>query len=65
MLVGYSKDNEADVYCMFNISTLKIKNTQDTIWINQSYGEWKGIKGYSSAEFELAEESSSETDSSK
>ena len=26
LFVGYSKDHEVNVYCMLNISTLKIKN---------------------------------------
>ena len=65
MFVGYSKDHEDDVYRMLNVSTLKIKNTRDVIWLNKSYGEWKGIKGHSSSEFELAKESSSDTDSTQ
>ena len=65
MFVGYSKDHKDDVYHMLNVRTLKIKNTRDVIWLNKSYGEWKGIKGHSSNKFELAKESSSDADSTK
>ena len=64
MFVGYSKDHEEDVYRMLNLSTLKVKNTRDVIWLNKCYGEWKGIKGYSSHEFEVIKKPSSDTDSS-
>ena len=65
MFMGYSKDHKEDVYCMLNLSTLKIKNTRDVIWLNKSYGEWKGIKGHLLNKFELAEASSSDVDSDK
>ena len=65
MFVGYSKDHKEDVYRMLNVSTLKVKNTQDVIWLNKSYREWKGIKGHLSNEFELAKESSLDADSTK
>ena len=64
MFIGYSKDHEEDVYRMLNLSTLKVKNTRDVIWLNKCYGEWKGIKGYSSHEFEVIKKPSSDTDSS-
>ena len=65
MFVGYSKDHKTNVYCMLNVNTLKIKNTRYVDWINKSYREWKGIKVHNSINFEIAEESSSETDLSK
>ena len=65
MSVGYSKDHKTKIYLMFDVSTLKIKNTRDVIWLNKSYGELKGIKGHLSRDFELAEESGSKTDLSK
>ena len=65
MFVGYSKDHKDDVYRILNLTALKVKNTQDVIWLNKSYGEWKGIKGHLSNKFELAKETSSDTDSTK
>ena len=50
---------------MLNIRILKIKNTREVIWLNKSYGELKSIKGHTSTDYELAEESSSETKLSK
>ena len=64
MFIGYSKDHKEDVYHMLNISTLKVKNTHNVIWLNKSYREWKGIKGYSLHEFEVIKKPSSDTDSS-
>ena len=29
---------------MLNMKTLKVINTQDVLWHNKSYGEWKDIK---------------------
>ena len=65
MFLGYSTDHEEDVYCMLNLSMLKIKNTCGVICLNKSYGEWKGIKGHSSNEFEFTETLSSDADSDK
>ena len=36
MFVGYSKDHKVDVYCMLNVSTMKVKNTSDVIWLDKS-----------------------------
>ena len=36
MFIGYSKDHKEDVYCMLNMKTLKVKNTQDVLWLNKS-----------------------------
>ena len=49
---------------MLKLSTLKVKNTRDVIWLNKCYGEWKSIKGYSLHEFEVIKKPSSDTDSS-
>jgi hypothetical protein len=41
MLVGYTEHHSRDVYRMLNLATNSIINSQDIIWLNNTYGEWK------------------------
>jgi hypothetical protein len=44
MLVGYMEHHSRDVYRMLNLTTNSINNSQDIIWLNKTYGEWKNNK---------------------
>ena len=59
MFIGYSKDHKDDVYCMLNMKTLKVKNTQDVLQLNKSYREWKGMKEDKITKILIPDESSS------
>ena len=65
MFIGYSKDHKEDVYRMLNLKTLKGKNTQDVLWLNKSYGEWKGIEEDKVTKILIPDELSSGSESSK
>ena len=49
---------------MLNMKTLKIKNTQDVLWLNKSYREWKGIEEDKITKISIPDESSSDSESS-
>jgi hypothetical protein len=44
MFVGYTEHHSRDVYRMLNLTTNSIINTQDIIWLNKTYKEWKENK---------------------
>jgi tRNA A37 threonylcarbamoyladenosine biosynthesis protein TsaE len=44
MLVGYTEHHSSDVYRILNSTTNSIINSQDIIWLNKSYIEWKNDK---------------------
>ena len=52
------------MYCVLNMKTLKVKNTQDVLWLNKSYGEWKGIEEDKITKVLIPDESSSDSESS-
>jgi hypothetical protein len=41
MFVGYTEHHSRDVYRMLNLTTNSIIKTQDIIWLNKTYKEWK------------------------
>jgi hypothetical protein len=43
-LVGYTEHHSREVYRMLNLTTNSIINSQDIIWLNKTYGEWKNNK---------------------
>jgi hypothetical protein len=44
MFVGYTDHHSRDVYRMLNLTTNSIINSQDIIWLNKTYREWKHNK---------------------
>jgi hypothetical protein len=44
MFVGYTEHHSRDAYRMLNLSTNSIINSQDIIWLNKTYREWKENK---------------------
>jgi hypothetical protein len=40
IFVGYAMDHAADVYRMYNISTRRIWESRDIIWMNMAYGDY-------------------------
>jgi hypothetical protein len=44
MFVGYTDHHSRDVYRMLNLTTNSIINSQDIIWLNKTYREWKDNK---------------------
>jgi hypothetical protein len=44
MFVGYTEHHSRDVYRMLNLTTNSIINSQDIIWMNKAFGEWKNNK---------------------
>jgi hypothetical protein len=44
MFVGYTEHQSRDVYRMLNLTTNATINSQDIIWLNKTYGEWKNDK---------------------
>jgi hypothetical protein len=44
MLVGCTENHSKDVCRMLNLTKNSIINSQDIIWLNKTYGEWKNNK---------------------
>jgi FtsZ-interacting cell division protein YlmF len=44
MFVQYTEHHSGDVYRMLNLATNSIINSQDIIWLNKTYKEWKENK---------------------
>ena len=44
MFTRYSVNHAHDVYRMLNIDTKKIINSQDIVWLNKVYNDWKDKK---------------------
>jgi hypothetical protein len=44
MFVGYTEHHSREVYRMLNLITNSIINSQDIIWLNKTYREWKDSK---------------------
>jgi hypothetical protein len=41
MFVGYTEHHSRDGYRMLNLTTSSIITSQDIIWLNKTYREWK------------------------
>jgi hypothetical protein len=41
MFMGYSVNHSHDVYRMLNMETKYVIYSQDIIWLNQMYNDWK------------------------
>jgi hypothetical protein len=44
LFVGYTENHSRDVYRILNLTTNSIINSQDIIWLNKTYREWKDNK---------------------
>jgi hypothetical protein len=44
IFVGYTEHHSSDVYRMLNLTTNEIIYSQEIIWINKTYREWKNNK---------------------
>jgi hypothetical protein len=44
MMVGYAKDHSDDVYRMLDLKTHGVIHSRDIIWLNQTYGNYLGLK---------------------
>ena len=43
MLLGRAKDHNTDVHRFLNLTTRKVITSRDVLWLNKTYGVWKGI----------------------
>jgi transposase InsO family protein len=41
--LGRASDQPRDTYRFLNLQTLRVIHSRDVLWLNQSYGEWKGL----------------------
>jgi transposase InsO family protein len=41
--LGIAKNHSPDVYRLMNLKTRAVINSRDVIWLNKTYGEWKGL----------------------
>jgi hypothetical protein len=44
MMVGYAKDHSDDVYRTLDLKTHGVSHSCDIIWLNQTYGNYLGLK---------------------
>ena len=43
MLLGRAKDHNTDVHRFLNLTTRRVIKSRDVLWLNKTYGVWKGI----------------------
>ena len=43
IVLGRAENHNRDVYRFLNLKTDKIIRSRDALWLNQQYGDWKGI----------------------
>ena len=43
LLLGRAKDHNTDVHRFLNLTTRKVITSRDVLWLNKTYGVWKGI----------------------
>jgi hypothetical protein len=43
VVLGRAADHSGDVYHFLNLTTNKVIKSQDVLWLNKMYGDWKGL----------------------
>jgi hypothetical protein len=43
LLLGRAVDHSGDVYRFLNLATNRVIKSRHVLWLNKTYGEWKGL----------------------
>jgi hypothetical protein len=43
MFLGHALNHAADKFRFLNLQIMKVVVSRDVVWLNQCYGDWKGI----------------------